>query len=459
MSISRLSELLDAGETNAEELTRLFLDRAEGIGRSLNCYITLCRETALVAARAAAERAAAKRRRGKLDGIPIAIKDNIDVAGVPTSNGFGGAPWRVPNEDSEIVRRLREAGAVILGKLNMHEGALGATNDNPHHGRAINPHGAEHSPGGSSGGSGAAVAAGLCCAALGTDTGGSVRIPASYCGLVGLKPSYGLISTRGVVPLSYGLDHVGPLTRTVADAGIMLGVLGGFDPACPQSRRGPEVRYDAIQPARLDGVRIGVVRNFTAERAQPVVIDAFNAALDQLSGLGASIRSVELPSYDVVRGRRAGFARVEAEAAFVHGPLYEKEPWRFSQEMRAYLDYGAKMPATRLLDVNHRIDVAAFELGQCLEDVDAIVSPTTPQAAPAFGGPLNDNAGAFCILANFAGNPAISVPMGCNAAGLPLGLQIIGALHRDAQVLEIAASYEAAAGLAIEPPPPFGSQV
>jgi aspartyl-tRNA(Asn)/glutamyl-tRNA(Gln) amidotransferase subunit A len=166
MSISRLSELLDAGETNAEELTRLFLDRAEGVGRGLNCYITLCRDTALLEARAASERAATNRRRGKLDGIPVAIKDNIDVAGVPTSNGFGGAPWRVPNQDSEIVRRLRAAGAVILGKLNMHEGALGATNDNPHHGRAINPHGAGRSPGGSSGGSGAAVAAGLCCAAL-----------------------------------------------------------------------------------------------------------------------------------------------------------------------------------------------------------------------------------------------------------------------------------------------------
>jgi Asp-tRNA(Asn)/Glu-tRNA(Gln) amidotransferase A subunit family amidase len=157
-----------------------------------------------------------------------------------------------------------------------------------------------------------------------------------------------------------------------------------------------------------------------------------------------------------VRGRRAGFARVEAEAAFVHGLLHEKEPWRFSPEMRACLDYGAKMPATRLLEVNRRIDVAAFELGRCLEEVDAIVSPTTPQAAPAFGGPPNDNAGAFCILANFAGTPAISVPMGCDEAGLPLGLQFIGALHRDAQVLEIAAAYEAASGLAIYPPPPFG---
>jgi Asp-tRNA(Asn)/Glu-tRNA(Gln) amidotransferase A subunit family amidase len=294
---------------------------------------------------------------------------------------------------------------------------------------------------------------------LGTDTGGSVRIPASYCGIVGVKPSYGLVSTRGVVPLSHGLDHAGPLARSVADAAIMLEVLGGFDTACPQSRRGPAIRQDPIRPTRLDGVRIGVVSNFAAERTEAVVIDSFNAALDQLSRLGATVRSVELPTYDVVRGRRAGFARVEAEAAFVHGPLHEKEPWRLSPEMRTCLDYGARMSATRLLEVNRRIDVAAWELDRCLEEVDAIVSPTTPQAAPLFGGPPNDNAGTFCILANFAGTPAISVPMGCDETGLPLGLQIIGALHRDAQVLEIAASYEAAAGLDIRPPPPYDGQV
>lgn len=453
LSISRLSEMLDAGEVDAEALTRLLLDRTEGVGSGLNCYITLCKETALAEARAASERAAAKRRHGKLDGIPVALKDNIDVADVPTSNGFGGTPYRIPTEDAEIVRRLRAAGAVILGKVNMHEGALGATNDNPHYGRAINPHRAGHSPGGSSGGSGAAVAAGLCYAALGTDTGGSVRIPASYCGVVGLKPSYGLISTRGVVPLSYRLDHVGLLTRTVADATIMLTVLGGFDPRCAESRRGPDGRDDAVKPRRLDGMRLGVIGNFAAETVEPAVTAAFDAALAQLARLGAEIRNVDLPSYDIVKGRRAGFVRVEAEAAFVHGPLYREAPERFSAEMRSYLDYGAKMPATELLAADRRIDIVAFELTRCLEEVDAIVSPTTPQAAPAFGGAAPDSAGAFCILANFAGCPAISVPMGRTELGLPLGLQVIGALHREARVLEIAASYEAAAGLDLKPPP------
>jgi aspartyl-tRNA(Asn)/glutamyl-tRNA(Gln) amidotransferase subunit A len=451
LSITSLSEMLDAAELDAETLTRLFLDRVDGVGHGLNCYITLCRETALADARAAGERIAAKRRRGKLDGIPVALKDNIDVAGVPTSNGFGGAPYRIPSEDAETVRRLRAAGAVILGKLNMHEGALGATNDNLHHGRAINPHLAGHSPGGSSGGSGAAVAAGLCCAALGTDTGGSVRIPASYCGVVGLKPSYGLISTRGVVPLSYRLDHVGTLARTVTDTAITLDVLGGFDPRCPQSRRGPDGRYDTVKPGRLDGVRLGVVGNFAAERVVPAVAAAFNAALEHLTRLGAVIRTIDLPSYDVAKGRRAGFLRVEAEAAFVHEQLYREAPERFSPEMRSYLDYGARMPATQLVAADRCIDVAAFELAQCLEEVDAIVSPTTPEPAPAFNRKAPDNAGAFCIPANFAGCPAISVPMGCTELGLPLGLQVIGALHCDARVLQIAASFEAVAGLDRKP--------
>jgi aspartyl-tRNA(Asn)/glutamyl-tRNA(Gln) amidotransferase subunit A len=225
LPIGTLSALLDSRSIEAEALTRLCLARTEGLGRPLNCFITLCPDTALAEARAADARSAMGKRLGPLDGIPVGLKDNIDVAGVPTTNGFGGGPLRIPGEDAAVTRHLRDAGVVILGKLAMHEGALGATTDNPHHGRTHNPFRYSHSPGGSSGGSGAAVAAGLCCAALGTDTGGSVRIPASWCGVVGLKPSYGLISTRGVVPLSHRLDHVGPLTRTVADAALLMDTL------------------------------------------------------------------------------------------------------------------------------------------------------------------------------------------------------------------------------------------
>jgi aspartyl-tRNA(Asn)/glutamyl-tRNA(Gln) amidotransferase subunit A len=454
LSATELSRRIDTGDIDPHDLTCLFLGRAGGEGRSLNCFITVCERSALAEASAAAERARSKRRLSPLDGIPVAIKDNMDVSGVPTSNGFGGAPWRVPERDSEAVRRLRGAGAVILGKLNMHEGALGSTNDNPHFGRTMNPHRDGHSPGGSSGGSGAAVAAGLCCAALGSDTGGSVRIPASYCGVVGLKPSYGLISTRGLVPLSYRLDHVGPLTRTVEDAAMMLDVLAGFDPDCPESRRGP-AGYPEPKPRRLDGSRLGVPGNFACEKHDTAVLPAFAGALEQLTRLGAEIRPIALPSYDAIKGRRAGFVRVEVEAAFVHGDLYRREPERFSPQMRSYLDSGAKVAATQLVGADRRIAAAAFELARCFEEVDAIVSPATPRAAPAFGD-SSDNAGTYCVLANFAGAPAISLPMGRDEKGLPLGLQIIGPVHQDARVLEIAAAYQAAAGLHYLPPPPIG---
>ena len=453
-SATELGRLIGAGEADPLELTRCYLARAEGVGRDLNCFITLCGDRAIAEAKSAAERARMKRRLSPIDGIPVAIKDNIDLAGVPTSNGIGGPPRRIPEADSEVVRRLRAAGAIILGKLNMHEGALGATSDNPHFGRVTNPYRDGHSPGGSSGGSGAAVAAGLCCAALGSDTGGSVRIPASYCGVVGLKPSYGLISTRGVVPLSYRLDHVGPLTRTVSDAALMLNALAGFDPECPESRRGPPIDGALPEAGRLDGMRIGVLANFDAETQEPGIAAAFLQAQSVFVRLGADVQRVRLPSYDVIKARRAGFVRVEVEAAFTHGALRQAEPERFSPQMRDYIDYGAKVSATQLMRSDRLIDIAGFELNQCLEEVDAIISPTTPQAAPTFGTP-NDNAGAYCIVANFAGAPAISIPMG-EAQGMPLGLQIICAPHHDAQVLRIGAAFEVEAGVQLLPPPPIG---
>lgn len=450
LPITRLSAMLDSGETDAVALTRACLDRIDGPGRALNAFITVCAEAALREAEAAATRARANARRGPLDGVPVALKDNIDVAGVATSNGFGGPPWHVPTQDATITRRLRAAGAVILGKLNMHEAALGATTDNAHHGKCHNPHRIGHSPGGSSGGSGAAVAAGLCAAALGTDTGGSVRIPAAYCGVVGFKPSFGLISTRGVMPLSRRLDHAGPLARSVADCALMLAALAGFDPDCPESRHHP-APPPLPAASRLEGVHLAVPDNFATEATEPAVLDAFTRALATLRALGAHIDTVHLPDYDPLRARRACFLRVEAEAAFIHADLYRREPERFSAELRACLDYGAAMPATRLVGADRVIDTAAFALTQCLGEYDAIITPAAPQAAPAFGDRPPDNAGTFCVLANFAGAPSISVPMGGDAQALPLGLLITAAPGADATALRIAAAYEAAAGAASPP--------
>jgi aspartyl-tRNA(Asn)/glutamyl-tRNA(Gln) amidotransferase subunit A len=457
LPIAELSAEFEARRLDAVAVTRSVLARIKAYDPTLNSYLAVLGETALAEAEAASVRAAAGRRRGALDGVPIALKDNIDLLGAPSSNGFAQSeklpPWRVPSEDAEVVRRLRAAGAVILGKLNMHEGALGGTNDNPHFGAAINPHRPGLTPGGSSGGSAAVVAAGLCAASLGSDTGGSVRIPASYCGVVGLKPSYGLVSTRGVVPLSWRLDHVGPLTRTVADARIMFEALRGFDPACPDSRRS---RADGPVAEAIEGLRLGILRNFDDEPVEPPVRAAFAEALRVFERLGCKMRQISLPSYDRVRARRAALLRIEADAAVIHADLYERQPERFSPAIRAYIDYGARASATQLARAERLIDIAAAELVRAFDEVDAILSPTTPQPAFAFGADTPENQNAFCILANFAGAPAISLPMGRTEGGLPLGLQIVTARDCDALALQLAETYEQAAGWRLAPPPPFG---
>jgi len=458
LPITELSRRIEACELDPRDLLNVYLARAAGIGRALNCYLVLCQDAAQADAEQAARRAQRKARLGPLDGIPIAIKDNIDVVGVPTSNGFGGS-HAAASADAEVVRRLRAHGAVIMGKLNMQEGALGAVNDNPHHGRTSNPFRGGYTPGGSSGGSAAAVAAGLCAAALGTDTGGSVRIPAAYCGQVGLKPSYGRVSARGVVPLCWRLDHVGPLTRTVSDAGLMLAGMAGYDPAWPYARnyQGQDEGLPSAAQANLDlkGLRLGILSNLRQTAVEPSVEAAFQRALAVLGALGADLRDVTLPTYDVVRGRRAVFVRVEVDAAAVHGPLYQRQPERFSAEMRGYLDWGLRASAVRLAEADRVIDVAGHELRCALASLDAIATPTTPQAAFAFAGQVPDNVGDFCVLANMAGCPAISLAMGANELGLPLGLQLLAAEGRDDRLLAIARAYEAGAGRGSAPPAQF----
>jgi Asp-tRNA(Asn)/Glu-tRNA(Gln) amidotransferase A subunit family amidase len=457
LPITELSRRIEARELDPQDLLSVYLERATGVGRALNCYLALCQESAQAEAERAAARARRNARLGPLDGIPIAIKDNIDVAGVPTSNGFGGT-HPAASADAEVVRRLRAQGAIILGKLNMQEGALGAVNDNPHHGRTSNPFRDGYTPGGSSGGSAAAVAAGLCAAALGTDTGGSVRIPAAYCGQVGLKPSYGRVSARGVVPLSWRLDHVGGLTRTVSDAALLFADMAGYDPAWPYARDYPRqdgAPLGAQTVCDLKGLRLGVLSNLPRAAVEPSVEAAFQRALAALGALGADVRDITLPTYDVVQGRRAVFVRVEVDAAAVHGPLYRREPERFSAEMRGYLDWGLSASAVRLAGADRVIDVAAHELRCALASVHAVLTPTTPQAAFAFAGKVPENVGDFCVLANMAGCPAISLPMGANELGLPLGLQVIAAKGQDDHLLAIASAYERASATSSALPPKF----
>lgn len=433
LSITECARGLAARSFSARELVDASLERIAQ-RRELNCFITLLAEQARAHAEAADRRAAQGRRLGPLDGVPIAVKDNIDVAGVPATAGMAARRGDVPRQDAFCVAKLRAQGAIIIGKTNLHEAALGATNDNPHYGRCFNPYGSNRTPGGSSGGSAAAVAADLVPGALGTDTMGSIRIPASYCGAVGLKPTYGRVSTGGVCYVSWRLDHVGPIARSVEDAGILLDAIAGFDVLCTESR--------LPAPGKVMRRRLGVLRDYEKTGVAPAVREAFERALGILADLGYRIESVSIPGYDPSHARRCGLLMVEADAALVHEKDLAERPEMLSEQMRAMLGYGRSATAAKLARAERVVALAATGARRLLEDLDAIVSPTTPQTAFGFDEPVPDSQGDFTALANFAGCPAISVPLGADPAGMPIGLQFMAPPWSEPGLLEIARAFE-----------------
>lgn len=435
-SIAELSRRLEIGEVNARELTEHSLERIEQLNPRLNAYVALTAGRARADADEASHRARDGRRRGSLDGIAIAVKDNIDVAGVPTGNGLGGAhaPARA---DAVCVARLNAAGAVILGKLNMHEAALGGTTDNVHTGRTINSWRDGFTPGGSSGGSGAAVAAGLCVAALGTDTGGSVRLPAAYCGVTGLKPGHGVVSLQGVALLSPQHDHVGVLARSATDALVVL-------EAMAEAPLGDYALRPAEPTAPLDGLTLARLANFEREATEPEIARLFDDACRMLERLGARLVTLSIPDLDPMQLRRTAFAAFEITAAAEHWSRCQAEPTRYSSELTRYLAWGARVPDTQRREIEASLAAAAAGFTDALARVDAIVSPTAPQAAFAFGQPVPANQSSFTLLANLAGTPAVSVPMGLTASGLPAGLQICTAAGLETKAVALGAAYERA---------------
>jgi Asp-tRNA(Asn)/Glu-tRNA(Gln) amidotransferase A subunit family amidase len=436
VSIADTSKALETRQFSARELVDASLAQIEASKR-LNCFIRLLADQARAEAAAADERIAKGERRGPLDGIPIAVKDNIDVAGVPTTAGMAVRRTRIASEDAFCVTRLRRAGAIVVGKASMHEAALGATNDNPHFGRCFNPHGTNRTPGGSSGGSAAAVAAGLVHGALGTDTMGSIRIPASYCGVVGLKPTYGFVSTRGVCYVSWRLDHVGPIARTVADTRILLDAIAGYDLLSPESRDGA--------PAGQRTLRLGVLKSYEKTALSLAVAAAFDRALAIFRDLGYAIVEVTIDDFDPAYARRCGLLMAEADAALVHEKDLVERPEMFSEETRAMLRFGSTAPALKLAKAERVVGLAAASVQRLLQGLDAIVSPATPQTAFGFDEPIPESQGDFTALANFAGCPAVSIPIGSDGGGMPIGLQLMGSAWSDARLLEIAQELEAAA--------------
>ncbi len=448
MTILEAARLLRAKKTSSAELVADSLRRLAELNPKLNAFITVMDESAREAARRADEELARGRDRGPLHGVPVAVKDVFSTAGVRTTAGSKLFANYVPRQDAAVVERLAEAGAVLVGKTNMHELAYGITSNNPHFGAVRNPRDPERIPGGSSGGSGAAVAAGMVPAAMGSDTGGSIRIPASYCGVVGLKPTYGRVSRFGVLPLDFSLDHMGPLTRTVRDAAVVLNAIAGHDPRDETSSTRSVEDYLPPGEISLEEVRIGVPENFGFERASVAVRDAVLAAL----GCARVVR-VRVPDMAAVNAIGRIILLAEASAVFAE-ELGERES--FGADVLALLEQGSLLAATDYVNAQRLRRLKRDEFRAVWSEADFLVTPTTPITAPRMGettveieGEREDVRLASTRLVrgiNVLGLPAISIPCGTDALGLPVGMQIIAPEFQEAALLRVAAAFEQVLG-------------
>ena len=441
MTILEARRALRSGEVSSEELVRDSLRRILLLDPRINAFITVSAESAIARAR---QLDSTDDSRGCLSGIPIALKDLFHVRGVRTTAGSKVFADHISDFDSTVVKKLDEAGAVLIGKTGLHECAYGVTSNNPHFGAVHNPWDITKIPGGSSGGSGAAVAAGMVFAAMGTDTGGSIRIPASYCGVVGLKPTFGRISKAGVMPLAPSLDHVGPLTQSVRDAALLLQATA--DPRYP-------LELDASLPeVTLKNIRVGMPENFFFDRVNPEVASAVRRAACLAEQNGAQLVPVRLPDMQTII--TAGRVLLLGEAAAVLG---KHNPEDFGQDVRALLDQGRALPATDYIHARERRRAMRQTFAQIWKQVDCLITPTTPVTAPAIGATEIEIAGEredvrlastrFVRAFNVLGIPAISIPCGFNAQRLPIGLQIVTKAFSEPHLLRIAAGFEQALGL------------
>ena len=447
LSLWDAAEHVRGRKVSPVELTSACLARIERLNPVLNAFITVTADQALADARAAEQEIVRGRRRGPLHGIPIALKDLFDTAGVKTTAGSAIFADRVPSQDAEVVRRLKQAGAVLVGKLNMHEFAYGDTSAQSHFGPVRNPWDRQRISGGSSGGSGAAVAARLCYGALGSDTGGSIRQPSAYCGIVGLKPTYGLVSTTGVVPLSWSLDHVGPMCRTVADASVLLQAIAGYDPRDTNSIDAAPPDYTKALGQRVAALRLGIPRAVFYAGVDPEIEHAISDALQVFRRLTASTRDVELPKYETL-------PVVGAEAYAFHTPYFTKTPELYKPATRQRIEGGSRISASAYIEGKRELDRLRRAVAEVFSTVDLLVTPTTPilpqtveeavsnPTVPAPGGvaPSLRNTQPFDIY----GLPTISIPCGFSRAGLPIGLQISGPRLGESRVLALAHAFEQA---------------
>jgi aspartyl-tRNA(Asn)/glutamyl-tRNA(Gln) amidotransferase subunit A len=433
LTVTQALSLLQKGELAPQALTEACYRQIEHLDPLINAFITVLPPSP-----------AGTPVQGALAGIPIAIKDLYDTQGIRTTAGTPFFDDNVPTQDAVVVKKMKDAGAVILGKTNTHEVALGVTNVNPHYGACRNPWDTARISGGSSGGSAAAVAAGMCLAALGTDTGGSIRIPASLCGVVGLKPTYGRASLRGVFPLSWNLDHAGPLARSVRDAALLLQVMAGYDPDDPASVNVPVGDYLTDIEAGVSGWRIGLAVGEYIEASDAEVLAAVRQAAQVFKNLGAKVEEVELDWLHTAA--LANGQMTQADGATVHRERLAQQPERFGADVRQRLETGRSLSSTEYsLARRTQVEVRRRSEG-FFSRYDILLLPTTPIPAPFIEGEDAIERARlltrFTAPFNLGGLPALSMPCGFTQEGLPVGLQIVSGAWQEAKALQAGQAYE-----------------
>jgi aspartyl-tRNA(Asn)/glutamyl-tRNA(Gln) amidotransferase subunit A len=445
LSIREAGDLVRRKVISPVELTRACLQRIERLNPALNAFITVTAEQAMAQAREAEAEVRRGRWRGPLHGIPVGLKDNIDTAGVRTTLASAVFQDRVPSADAEVVRRLKAAGAVLLGKQNLHEVAFGTTAAVSYFGPVHNPWQPDRVAGGSSGGSAAAVAAGLCFGAVGTDAGGSIRVPSAYCGIVGLKPTYGLVGMRGGGDAGWwSMNHLGPMCRSVADAALLLSAMAGYDSGDSTSVDAPIPNYTAALRAKVLALRLGAPRAVFYDNLDPEIEAAMSTALGVLRRLTAGLREVSLPPISDMMAPNIVFAENYA----FHAPFFVKTPQLYHTAIRRNLQQGSEVTTAAYIQSRRELDGARQAIGAVFSNVDLLVTPTTAVPTPTIEEAVRlgieveliRNTAPF----NIYGLPTISIPCGYTRSGLPIGMQISGPRLGEAKVLALAHAYEQA---------------
>ena len=451
LNIQQAGDLLKRREISPLELTQAHLERIQKYDQHLNSFITLTPELALQQAHLAEKEIQQGNYRGNLHGIPLGLKDLFETQGIRTTAGSTFFAEYIPESDASVVQKLKEAGAILLGKLNMHEIALGATNENPHYGDCCNPWNLKCITGGSSGGNAAALAAGLCMGALGSDTGGSIRIPSSLCGVVGLKPTYGRVSLRGVIPLSWNLDHAGPMARSVRDVAILLQAIAGYDPQDAWSVDMSGDDYLATPGEDLSGWRIALASDgYFSDHAvvDGEVLAAVQRSAQVFESLGAQVDRVPFPN-----AREAAMANglmTPCDAAAFHHQRLAENPQGFGNDVLKRLQSGAAYTSTEYVQARRMQTILRCQFNEFFDEYDLLLTPTTPITAPVRGsGDAVDRARLLTRLTapfNLTGMPALSIPCGWSTNKMPIGLQIVSKPWAERKVILAGELYEKARG-------------